>query len=129
MIGNLAGPIINRKGIEAQFSGAQGAQIEALYNYQKVVLNACVEINNQLNNLTNLQRMFELKNRETALLTRCISTSDKLYRTGRATYLEVLFAQQNALQGKLALINTQKRQNQALILLYRALGGGWMSNA
>lgn len=129
LIGNLAGPIINRKGIEAQFSGAQAAQIEALYNYQKVVLNACVEINNQLNNLTNLQRMFELKNRETALLTRSISTSDKLYRTGRATYLEVLFAQQNALQGKLALINTQKRQNQALILLYRALGGGWMSNA
>ncbi len=125
LIGNLAGPIINRKGIEAQFNGAQAAQVEALYNYQKTVMNAYVEVNNQLSNLANLRRMFDLKTRETALLTRSISTSDKLYRTGRATYLEVLFAQQNALQGKLDLISTQKRQNQAIINLYRTLGGGW----
>lgn len=127
LIGNLAGPIINRKGIEAQFSGAQAAQAEALYSYQKTILNAYVEVNNQLSNLTNLRRMCDLKTRETALLIRSISTSDKLYRAGRATYLEVLFAQQNALQGKLTLISTQKRQNQALINLYRALGGGWKS--
>lgn len=127
LIGNLAGPIINRKGIEAQFSGAQATQAEALYSYQKTIVNAYAEVNNQLSNLTNLRRMYDLKTRETALLTRSISTSDKLYRTGRATYLEVLFAQQNALQGKLELISTQKRQNQALINLYRALGGGWKS--
>lgn len=125
LVGNLAAPIVNRKGIEAQFSGAQAAQVEALYSYQKTILNAYVEVNNQLSNLTNLRRMFDLKTRETALLTRSISTSDKLYRTGRATYLEVLLAQQNALQGKLDLISTQKRQNQAMINLYRALGGGW----
>jgi outer membrane protein TolC len=68
--------------------------------------------------------MFDLKTRETAFLNRSINTSDKLYRTGRATYLEVLFAQQKALQGKLELVSTQKRQNQTLIYLYRALGGG-----
>ncbi|MEI7585971.1 efflux transporter outer membrane subunit [Runella sp.] len=125
LIGNLTAPLINRAGIEAQFKGAQAVQIEALYNYQKTILSSYIEVNNQLSNLNNLVKMYDLKTRETAVLTRSIETSNKLYRTGRATYLEVLFAQQNALQGQLALINTQKRQLQATVNLYRALGGGW----
>lgn len=125
VVGNLAGPIINRSAIVAQFNGAQAVQIEALYNYQKTILDGYIEVNNQLANLRNLAQMFDLKNREAMLLTRSIETSSKLYRTGRASYLEVLFAQQNALQAKLVLINTQKQQQQTTVNLYRALGGGW----
>jgi outer membrane protein TolC len=125
LAGNLTAPLINRAAIEAQFSGSQAVQIEALYNYQKAILIGFTEVSNQLANLRSLERMYDLKTRETAVLSRSIETSNKLYRTGRATYLEVLLAQQNALQAKLALVNTQKRQNQAAILIYKTLGGGW----
>jgi outer membrane protein, multidrug efflux system len=125
LAGNLTAPLINRSAIEARFNGAQAVQIEALYNYQKTILNGYVEVNNQMANLQNLSRMYDLKTREAAVLSRSVETSNKLYRTGRATYLEVLFAQQNALQARLALVNTQKQQHQATIHLYRALGGGW----
>ena len=79
VVGNLAGPIINRSAIIAQFNGAQAVQIEALYNYQKTILDGYIEVNNQVANLRNLAQMFDLKNREALLLTRSIETSSKLY--------------------------------------------------
>lgn len=48
-----------------------------------------------------------------------------LFRTGRANYLEVLFAQQNALEVKLELIDARKRQLLTTVNLYKAVGGGW----
>jgi len=54
-----------------------------------------------------------------------VETSTELYKYGRANYLEVLMAQQNSLQTKLDLINSNKRQRISSVNLYKALGGGW----
>jgi len=59
------------------------------------------------------------------LLTLSVETSNDLYKSGRANYLEVLLAQQNSLQTKVELINTNKRQRIATVIIYKALGGGW----
>lgn len=60
-----------------------------------------------------------------AALTQSIEISLELFKTGRANYLEVLIAQQNALQSKLELVNTKQQQFNAGINIYKALGGGW----
>ena len=51
--------------------------------------------------------------------------ANELYKAARASYLEVLIAQQSALQSNLELINITKRQRMATITIYKALGGGW----
>ena len=54
-----------------------------------------------------------------------VSTADMLYRVGKATYLEVLVAEQSALRANLDLIDAWKRRRMAEVSLYKALGVGW----
>lgn len=51
--------------------------------------------------------------------------AEDLFVSGRATYLEVLFAQQAVLNARATLIEATKEQYLNSIDLYRALGGGW----
>lgn len=48
----------------------------------------------------------------------------ELFRYGRANYVEVLMTRQNALRTAIEAIDARRRQYQAAITLYRALGGG-----
>ena len=51
--------------------------------------------------------------------------SDELLTYGLVNYLEVLTAKDNALNTELNLIDNKYQQYNAIIELYRALGGGW----
>jgi len=63
---------------------------------------------------------------EAALRTQSMTMA--LYTGGLSNYLDALVAQQDALQARLALVQTQTSQIQATVRLVRALGGGWDSS-
>ncbi|MEJ0104877.1 MAG: hypothetical protein WDO19_20995 [Bacteroidota bacterium] len=46
-------------------------------------------------------------------------------KMGWPNYLEVITAQSNVLQGELDLAFLQKEELNAVVELYRSLGGGW----
>jgi outer membrane protein TolC len=96
-----------------------------MYNYQKAILNGYVEVANELSNIENLKQIHSLKKQQSEVLVLSVETSTELYKTARANYLEVLFAQQNALQAQLDLVSVLKRQRIATVNIYKALGGGW----
>jgi outer membrane protein TolC len=48
-----------------------------------------------------------------------------LYKSARVPYLDVIIAQQNALQSNLELINIAKRKKITALNVYKSLGGGW----
>jgi outer membrane protein, multidrug efflux system len=123
--GNLAAPVINRSAIKAEFNYANAVQIEAMYNYQKTIVNGYIEVYNQMLQIKNLQQIFDFKTQEVNALTEAIRASSLLFRANRANYIDVLLAQQNALQAKLDLIETQKNQMLSAVNMYKALGGGW----
>ena len=125
VFGTLVAPIINMNALKAQFNTAQANQLTAMYHYQKTVLNAYVEVANQLVAIENLQQVNLLKTQQNVLLKKSVETSGELYKTARATYLEVLLAQQNALQSNIELIGVIKQQRLSAINIYKALGGGW----
>jgi outer membrane protein TolC len=78
-----------------------------------------------VNNIKNTKEMLDFKNEEVTILKQSVNTSADLFKAGRANYLEIITAQKNALQSQLELTNYYKRQNLALVDLYRSLGGGW----
>lgn len=125
VFGQLIAPVINKNALEARFHTAQANQLSAMYNYQKTILNAYVEVANQLASQQNLQQVFSLKKQQTDTLKQSVGVSNELYKSARATYLEVLIAQQSALQTNLELINVAKQRHISRINLYKALGGGW----
>lgn len=124
-LGTLVAPLINRSALKAKFYNAKANQLSAMYSYQQAILNAYLEVANQLSILENLKEINALKKQQSSLLTQSFQTSTDLFKSTKATYLEVLFAQQNALQTQLELIDANKRQQIATVNIYKALGGGW----
>jgi multidrug efflux system outer membrane protein len=51
------------------------------------------------------------------------------YDSGRASYFEVLEAQQQLFPAEYTLAQTQRDQLIAVVNLYKALGGGWSGTA
>lgn len=125
VMGTLVAPIINMNALKAHFNTAKANQLTAMYNYQKTVLNAYVEVANELSKIQNLQQVNSLKKQQSEVLKQSVETSNELYKYARASYLEVLIAQQNALQSNLELIEVTKQQHLSTINIYKALGGGW----
>lgn len=124
-LGGLITPLINQSAIKAQFRTAKAEQIEAMYNYQKNILNGYVEVYNQMVYINNLSQIYDLKDQEVKVLTTSIETASELFLTGRATYLEVIVTRSATLHSKLQLIEIKKKQLTAIVNIYRALGGGW----
>ncbi|MEI6949223.1 efflux transporter outer membrane subunit [Paraflavisolibacter sp. H34] len=123
-LGGLAGPVLNRTANKAHLSRSTAASREAFYGYQKAILSGYREVVTRLSELHNLQRKFTLKQEETETLRAAVATANDLYRGGYATYLEVISAQKGVVEAELELIATRRGQLQALVDLYRALGGG-----
>ncbi|GGD62211.1 RND transporter [Emticicia aquatilis] len=123
--GGLTAPLLNRRQIISDLMAAKADQKMAYTNYQKTIVNSFTEVYNQLNLIQNTNDMYDLKTQEVDVLRQSINNSSELFRSGRATYLEVITAQKNALQSQIELINLKKRQYGAVIGLYKSLGGGW----
>ncbi|MFO0595103.1 MAG: efflux transporter outer membrane subunit [Myxococcaceae bacterium] len=126
-LGGLVAPLLNRSALEAQLDGAKASQREAMYGYQRTVLAAYVEVVTSLANQQSTARVLALKRQQREEQAEMIDTADALYRAGKATWLEVLLAQQNALATELELIESWRQQHVAAVTLYKALGGGWQS--
>jgi len=125
LISDVAGPIVNRKAITAEFNTANSLQVGAMYNYQKTILNGFAEVSNELSNINNLEKVYNLKSKEVEVLIKSIDISNDLFKSARANYLEVLMAQRDALESKLELVEARKRQFNSITNIYKALGGGW----
>lgn len=123
--GDLAAPLINRNAIKATYYNANAKQIQAVYNYERTILNAYVEVANQQAKLANMEKTFSLKARQVEALNQSIDISNDLFTSARADYMEVLMTQRDALESKFELIETKMKQMNATVAIYRALGGGW----
>jgi multidrug efflux system outer membrane protein len=122
---DLMAPLINRNAIKAQYYSASSKQIQAAFNYERTVLNAFVEVANQLSNIRNLKSSYDFKSRQVDALTQSINISTGLFKSARADYMEVLMTQRDALESKFDLIDTRMQQMHAMVNIYQALGGGW----
>jgi len=125
LAGDLVAPLINRNAIKANFYSANAKQVQAVYNYERAILRAHIEVVNQLSNISNLKKSYDLKNKQVEALTQSIDISTTLFKSARADYMEVLLTQRDALESKIELVETKKQQMNAMINIYQALGGGW----
>lgn len=123
--GNIVAPLINRNVIKANYYSASSKQVQAMYNYERTILNAHIEVVNQLSNISNLKKSYDLKTKQIQALTESIDISNTLFKSARADYMEVLLTQRDALESKFELIETKKQQMNAMVNIFEALGGGW----
>ena len=122
---DMAAPLINKNAIQAEFASANARQIQSLYEYEKTVLGAYLEVNTQISNIDNLQKNFSMQNQQVQALNKAIDAANDLFKAARADYFEVLMTQRDVLEAKLDLIEIKQKQLASVVQIYRSLGGGW----
>jgi multidrug efflux system outer membrane protein len=125
LAGDVMAPLVNRNAITAVYKNANAAQVQAAFEYEQTIINAYVEVANQLANIDNLGKNYQLKSQQVGVLTESVEVANQLFKSARAEYLEILLTQREALEAKSELIETKQQQMSAIVNLYRALGGGW----
>jgi outer membrane protein TolC len=125
LAGDLVAPLINKNAIRSVYMNANAKQVQAVYNYERTVLNAHIEVVNQLSQMDNYTKSYATKSEEADILTRSVGISNNLFRSARADYVEVLLTQREALEARIDLIEIKLKQLEAKINIYKALGGGW----
>ena len=71
----------------------------------------------------------EQRTRQVTALETAVKLSSQRYVAGKASYYEVLEAQQQLFPAELNLARTQRDQLLAVVELYKALGGGWQDES
>jgi NodT family efflux transporter outer membrane factor (OMF) lipoprotein len=125
LAGDLVAPLINRNALKATYYNANAKQIQAVYDYEQTILNAYIEVANQLARIRNLKASYDLKEKQVQALNQSVAISTNLFKSAKADYMEVLLTQRDALESKFDLIETRMEQMNAMVNMYRALGGGW----
>ncbi len=104
LAGGITAPLLNRSGLDAQHDAAKATQVQAMYTYQGVVLRAFVEVANALVAVESAADVVTEKKNEKAAVSGTVDAADALFRAGKATYLDVLLAQQKTLEADLELV-------------------------
>ncbi|WP_372745512.1 efflux transporter outer membrane subunit [Lutibacter sp.] len=125
VIGGLTQPIFNGRKVKTQFEVSKAQQEQALLRFKEAVLNASKEVSDAMYSYKAATEKIIIKEKEFNAYNMASSYSQELLNNGLANYLEVLNAQENALNSQLSLINAQYYQLKYTIDLYKALGGGW----
>lgn len=126
--GELTAPLINRAAIRADYLTANAKQLQSVYNYQRVIINAFTEVVNRLAMVENYRRSIVLKNQQITALKASVELATLLYKNPRekvqVDYMDVLFAQRDLLEANKVLIDTRRQQLVGIVNAYQALGGG-----
>jgi multidrug efflux system outer membrane protein len=122
---DIVGPIFSGGRLEGIYHQRKAFWDETVASYRKIVLTAFQETSDALVAQHNLVPQRAALESQVASLQRSLDIALLRYDAGRASYFEVLEAQQQLYPAEYALAQTQRDQLLAVVNLYKALGGGW----
>ncbi len=121
----LAQPIFTGGRIRSGVRFAEAQQQEALLRYQQTIQRAFREVSDALVAYRKNQEFRQQQEQLTQSAQDASRLSDTRYRSGVTSYLEVLTNETNYFDAELGLARARADELQAVVELYRALGGGW----
>jgi outer membrane protein, multidrug efflux system len=122
---SLIQPILQGRQLKTQFEIAKQKREQAVIQFRQSVLTAGTEVSNALVQVNKLTEQEGLARQRTDTLSAAVHNAQLLFRNDMANYLEVIIAQQTALDAQLSLAFIQRDMLNARVELYRSLGGGW----
>lgn len=121
----LTQPLFQHKQLKTQLEVAKVQREEAVIRFRQLALQAVGEVSNSLVRLDKLKSQQEIASNQVSTLQTATRHAQLLFRSGMATYLEVITAQGRSLQAELTQADITRQQLSAGVELYRSLGGGW----
>jgi multidrug efflux system outer membrane protein len=123
--GGIVTPIFQKKQLRTNYEVAKVEREKTVLQFRQSVLNAVGEVSDALVRIEKLKQQQVIAANRVKTLQQATSNANLLFKNGLATYLEVITAQGNVLQGELELATVKRTQLDAVSALYRSLGGGW----
>ena len=129
-LGALAAlPIFDGGRRESGVRFASGQMDASLAQYREQVLVALRDVEDQLAALRLLEQQGAAEQRAVDAASRATALSEKRWREGLVSQLELLDAQRSELADRRAAVEVKSARYQATVGLVRALGGGWESRS
>lgn len=125
--GALNLPVFTAGLLSSQIQVAEAQQQQALFNYQNAVQNAFREVNDSLVDQDKTRAQLAAQRLQIESLQQYSETARLRYDNGYTSYIEVLDAERSLFNAQLQYTKTQQTQLQAMINLYKAMGGGWVT--
>lgn len=122
---SISVPIFQGGRLRATLELRRAEQAEAAIAYQQTVLGAWHEVDNSLRAYAADQERNHALARAVRDAERAHGLAQQRYREGVADFLSVLDAQRQVLAAELSMADGQTRVATDLVMLYKALGGGW----
>jgi NodT family efflux transporter outer membrane factor (OMF) lipoprotein len=126
VVGSLTQPIFNQGLNKQRLRVAEANQAEYLATFRQTLLTASQEVTNALFDYNAAVDKEHIRGQQITYLEKSVDfTKELLKYTSNTNYTDVLTSEQNLLSAQLNSINDRLQQLQAVVTLYRSLGGGW----
>ena len=123
-IGSLTQPIFQRGKLVANLKVSKAEEQIAKMNYQQTILEAGKEVSDALFLYDTADKKLTEHQAQVSEMQKAVEMNKDLFQAGKATYLEIITAQQSLLSAQLNEVSDTFQRMQAVINLYSALGGG-----
>jgi multidrug efflux system outer membrane protein len=123
--GNLTGPIFTGGRLESIYRERKAYWDETVAQYRQTVLVAFRETSDALVAQQTLAEQRAALETRVAADRHSIELATERYHAGRASYFEIIEAQQQLFPAEAQLAQVQQAQLAAVVNLYKSLGGGW----
>lgn len=124
-VGDISTPIFKNKKLKNQYEIAKIEREKAELQFQQKVMQAVTEVSNSITLIQKQKQQLKLAQQRVENADLAVRNAALLFKSGYATYIEVITAQSNALRSELDYTAIQQKQLNAYVNLYRSLGGGW----
>ncbi|MDH4070249.1 MAG: efflux transporter outer membrane subunit [Ignavibacteria bacterium] len=125
--GDLFGPIFNFGKNIARVEIEEERTKQTLYLYEKTVLLAFADVEDALTEVKTYGEQLSSVERKLVAARNAAYLSRERYDKGVTSYLEVLDTERSLFSIELELSEVNQQYHNAYVRLYKALGGGWLS--
>jgi multidrug efflux system outer membrane protein len=119
------GPLFQGGSLHGQYDQAKAAWEIAKLQYQQAALAAFGDVSSALATRTRLAEIRVEQEKAVEAGREAVVLSTQRYKAGKASYFEVIQAQEALYPAEVSLAQTRRNQFTAIVQLYKALGGGW----
>jgi multidrug efflux system outer membrane protein len=127
--GTFISPIFTGGAVTGNYKAAQAIQQQTLFQYQKVIQTAFREVDDALADQKRTREQLAAQKQQVDTLRDYARIARLRYDEGYTSYIEVLDAERSLFNAELSYTETQGVLFQALVNLYKAMGGGWVTEA
>jgi outer membrane protein, multidrug efflux system len=122
----LTAPIFTAGAISGQVKSSKAVRQEALLRYEQSIQTGFREVEDALIDQRKSREQLEIETQEVATLHNYARVARLRFDSGYTSYIEVLDAERSLFIAELSHAETKGVLFQALVNLYKAMGGGWV---